>query len=142
VELGGFVRSALSDGRFGGELVLGPIASVTVRADPDALARALGNLVENALVHGPAGSPVTVSVAREGARAIITVSDAGPGPDPGDQAQLFERFWRGSEAAGRPGSGLGLSIVAAIATQLGGRVTVSGSAFTIELPAIAGVLGR
>jgi signal transduction histidine kinase len=136
VELGGFVRSALSEGGFGGELVLGPIATVTVRADREALARALGNLVENALVHGPAGGPVTVSVAREGARAMVTVSDAGRGPDPGDHAQLFERFWRGTEAASRPGSGLGLSIVAAIAMQLGGRVTVSGSAFTIELPAI------
>jgi signal transduction histidine kinase len=136
VELGGFVRSAVSDGGFGGQLVLGTIVPVAVRADRDALARALGNLVENALVHGPAGSPVTVSVSREGSRALLTVSDAGPGPDPGDHAHLFERFWRGTDAAGRPGSGLGLSIVAAIATQLGGRVTVSGSAFTIELPAI------
>ncbi len=132
VELGGFVRTAFSDGGF----VLGPIVPVTVRTDRDALARALGNLVENAVVHGQ--PPVTVSVSREGARAMVTVSDAGPGPSPGDHAHLFERFWRGTEAAGRPGSGLGLSIVAAIATQLGGRVIVSGSAFTIELPAANG----
>ncbi|HWE33135.1 MAG TPA: HAMP domain-containing sensor histidine kinase [Solirubrobacteraceae bacterium] len=136
VELGQFVRSALGDGRFGRELEFGPTVPATVRADRDALARALGNLVENAFVHGPAGTPVTVSVSRVGDRAMITVSDAGRGPDRDDHAHLFERFWRGTAAATRPGSGLGLSIVAAIAAQLGGGVTVSGSAFTIELPAM------
>ncbi len=138
LELGEFVRSTLDDGRFGGEVEFGPIVPVSVRADREALTRALGNLIENALVHGPSDSPVTVSVSRDGDRAMITVSDAGPGPDPADHAHLFERFWRGTEAAARPGSGLGLAIVAAIATQLDGQVTVSGSAFTLELPATNG----
>ena len=51
----------------------------------------------------------------------------GPGPDPGQRAQLFERFWRGADAAERPGSGLGLSIVAAIVERHGGTITVDGS---------------
>jgi signal transduction histidine kinase len=136
IELEAFTRAALGDGRFGVGVVLGPSTPVTVRADRDGLERALGNLVENALVHGPAGGPVTVSVSRTDGWGMVTVNDAGPGPDPADHVHLFERFWRGPQAAGRPGSGLGLSIVAAIATALGGRVTVSGSAFTIELPAI------
>jgi signal transduction histidine kinase len=62
------------------------------------------------------------------------VSDEGPGPDPRYGQQLFERFWRGPEAAGRPGSGLGLSIVAAIAERHRGHVMVNGSTFEVDLP--------
>ena len=65
----------------------------------------------------------------------MTVRDEGPGPDPAAHDQLFERFWRGDGAAERPGAGLGLSIVAAIAAQHSGQVLVDGSAFTLELPA-------
>ena len=67
----------------------------------------------------------------------MTVRDEGPGPDPAERDRLFERFWRGAGAAGRPGSGLGLSIVSAIVDRHGGRVVVDGSAFTLELPAVA-----
>jgi signal transduction histidine kinase len=48
--------------------------------------------------------------------------------------RLFERFWRGPDAAGRPGSGLGLSIVAAIVERHGGTIDVDGPTFTVELP--------
>jgi two-component system sensor histidine kinase QseC len=94
------------------------------------------NLVENALVHGPAGGVVTVSVglSSDPGRALVTVRDEGSGPDPGDYDRLFERFWRAPAASARPGSGLGLSIVAAIAARHGGTVRVDGSAFTIVLP--------
>ena len=109
---------------------------VLVRGDASELARALENLVENALVHGPDGGSVTVSVVRNDGRVWLTVRDEGPGPDPGDADRLFERFWRGPGASGRPGSGLGLSIVAAIAQRHGGLVRVDGSAFTVDLPAL------
>jgi signal transduction histidine kinase len=66
---------------------------------------------------------------------LLTVRDMGPGPDPSEADRLFERFWRGPDASARPGSGLGLSIVAAIAERHGGTVRVEGSAFTIDLPA-------
>jgi two-component system, OmpR family, sensor kinase len=112
--------------------------AISVRGDRSELTRAVENLVENALVHGPAGGEVTVSVGRSNdsgrALALITVRDEGPGPDPGDYDRLFERFWRGPGSSARPGSGLGLSIVAAIAARHGGTVRVDGSAFTIELP--------
>lgn len=113
-------------------VALGVVAPARVRGDREALARALSNLVDNALVHGPAGGHVTVAVAVNGERALLTVSDEGPGP--ADPQRVFERFWRAPEAARRPGSGLGLSIVQAIIERHGGRVAVEGSAFTIELP--------
>ena len=67
---------------------------------------------------------------------LVTVRDHGPGPNSDDYDRLFERFWRGPGASARPGSGLGLSIVAAIAQRHGGAVHVQGSAFTLDLPAI------
>jgi two-component system OmpR family sensor kinase len=113
---------------------LGSVTAVAVRGDEQALTRALANLIENGLVHGPDRRTVTVSVQEGGGKAQLRVSDEGSGPDPADHEHLFERFWRGSAAAEEPGSGLGLAIVAAIAERHGGRVTVAGSTFTIELP--------
>jgi len=108
--------------------------AVTVRGDADALRRALDNLIENGLVHGPPEGAVTVALVRVDRVARLSVADEGPGPDPAVGDRLFERFWRGDDAAGRPGSGLGLAIVAAIAEHHGGRVSVDGPVFTLELP--------
>jgi len=105
---------------------------VYVRGERGALERALGNLVENALVHGPEGGAVTVALDRRANTALLSVSDEGIGPSEPESA--FGRFWRAPEAGGRPGSGLGLSIVAATATRHGGACRVVGSCFTIELP--------
>jgi signal transduction histidine kinase len=113
-------------------VVLGPLERAWVRGDADALARSLSNLLDNALVHGPAEGKVKLALRTSDGRARVTVSDEGPGPS--DPERVFERFWRAPEAAGRPGSGLGLSIVHAIVDRHGGRVAVEGSAFTIELP--------
>jgi signal transduction histidine kinase len=123
---------------FDGRLVAARVEPVAVRGDRDELARAVENLVENALVHGPADGRVFIELVRAPGVAMLTVRDQGPGPDPRDRERLFERFWRGAGAAGRPGSGLGLSIVSAIVERHGGYVRVDGPAFTIELPAIAG----
>jgi two-component system OmpR family sensor kinase len=131
VELSDVVRKV---GRRFGQLELGGVASVVVRGDQVELVRAVENLVENALVHGPDSGPVTISLTVVADRALLTVQDSGPGPDVADRDRLFERFWRGSDASGRPGSGLGLSIVSAIAARHGGVVRVDGSAFTIDLP--------
>jgi signal transduction histidine kinase len=113
---------------------LGGLDPVTVNGDNSALRRALGNLIENGLVHGPRGGGVTVWLERADAVARLSVVDEGEGPDPAERDRLFERFWRGGDASDRPGSGLGLSIVAAIAQRHGGRVVVEGSTFTVELP--------
>jgi two-component system, OmpR family, sensor kinase len=138
LELDEFVRTLVAGyDSDRGSLTLGELAPVRVRADGEALSRAVGNLIDNAIVHGPDAGHVTVGVHREGAHALLTVRDEGPGPDPADSERLFERFWRAPSASERPGSGLGLSIVAAIVARHHGRVTVDGPQFTIELPAVA-----
>ena len=108
-----------------------------VRGEPGALERALRNLVENARIHGPDGAPIEVRLDRRGETALLMVSDRGPGLDPAEVELAFQRFWRGA-GADRPGSGLGLSIVAATAARHGGRVRVDGARFTLELPAVRG----
>ena len=139
VDLASVVREvAQAHARTDGRVVLDGVAPVTVQGDRVELVRAVENLVENALVHGPAEGQVTISLVRSGERAMLGVRDEGPGPDVADRERLFERFWRGAGASGRPGSGLGLSIVSAIAARHGGAVRVDGSAFTIELPALDG----
>jgi signal transduction histidine kinase len=119
-----------------GRVHLGAVDVVTVNGDNDALRRALANLIENGLVHGPRAGGVTVWLERDEDIARLSVVDEGEGPDPAEHDRLFERFWRGSGASERPGSGLGLSIVAAIAERHGGRVLVNGPRFTIELPRV------
>jgi signal transduction histidine kinase len=139
VDLGEVVRGAVarSDRE---RVVVGELDAATVRGDEDALQRAVGNLIENGLVHGPDAGKVTVSVLGAATAeapagvARVVVRDEGSGPDPQQSEHLFERFWRGPDAAERPGSGLGLSIVAAIARRHGGRVSVDGPEFTLELP--------
>jgi signal transduction histidine kinase len=119
---------------------VGACVPVTVRGEPDALRRALDNLLENAAVHGPRGGEVTVTLRFADDQAELAVADEGPGIDPGDLEHAFERFWRAPDAADRPGSGLGLAIVRATAERHGGTVTVHGSTVTIALPATAAEL--
>ncbi len=123
-------------GESGERVSLARCDGATVLGEPAALRRMLHNLIENALVHGPPDGRVEVSLTARDAAAILAVRDEGPGPDPAERERLFERFWRGEPAAGRPGSGLGLSIVAAIADRHGGKVGVEASTFTVTLPLI------
>jgi signal transduction histidine kinase len=115
-------------------VVVGELADVEVRGDGEALRRALRNLLDNALLHGPAGRPVHVDLRQAGDRALIVVRDEGSGPPQDSREQIFERFYRGADSRERPGSGLGLPIVAMIARRHGGTVSVDGAAFTLELP--------
>jgi two-component system sensor histidine kinase MprB len=131
VDLADVVRAAADDEPRATVTASEPVA---VHGDRDALQRAVGNLVENAIVHGPALRPVSISLRRAGERAMVAVRDEGPGPDPAIANEVFQRFWRAPAASGRPGSGLGLPIVRAIAERHGGTVTVDGATFTIELP--------
>jgi two-component system, OmpR family, sensor kinase len=114
---------------------------VTVNGVADDLHRLAGNLIENALIHTPPGTPVTVSVRREGPSAVLEVSDRGPGVPPDMRELVFERFARGSaDAAPSGGSGLGLAIVRAVSSAHGGTVEIGdaeggGARFVVTLPA-------
>jgi len=139
VDLGPLVEHVVRlHGESDGRVVLGAVDSVRVSGEREALARVLENLVENGLVHGPPAGRVTVAVRRRDGRALVTVSDEGPGPDAAQRERLFERFWRAPEAMERPGSGLGLSIASTIVERHGGRIAVHGSSFTVDLPLVDG----
>jgi two-component system OmpR family sensor kinase len=128
-----------------------PTRAIDVRADergaalgdPHQLRQVLGNLMRNALVHTPPGTPIEVSVAREDDRVVLEVRDHGPGlPANGGSDALFERFWRAEKGRtrGRAGAGLGLAIVAGIVRAHAGAVRAEdagggGARFVIELPA-------
>jgi|RhiMetdeSRZDD1v2_1073273.scaffolds.fasta_scaffold96463_3 two-component system OmpR family sensor kinase len=113
---------------------------VTVDGVADDLHRLAGNLVENALIHTAAGTPVTVSVRREDDSAVLEVADRGPGVPAGLRERVFERFARGSvDTARAGGSGLGLAIVKAVADAHGGKVELldapgGGARFVVSLP--------
>ncbi len=108
-----------------------------VLLDRRRLERVVGNLLDNAKVH--AGGAVTMSAAGVDQHLIITVEDAGPGVPAGERLVIFDRFHRGGGASERPGSGLGLALVAEHAARMGGSVSVEdrrggGARFVLRLP--------
>jgi two-component system OmpR family sensor kinase len=116
---------------------------VQVVGDEGRLRQVIDNLLDNARVHAPAGTPVRVGVRLDEPEAVLTVSDEGPGMDPEVATRAFERFYRGDPARSREtgGAGLGLSIVAAIVEAHGGAVRVvppeadaTGTTFEVRLP--------
>ncbi|MFE4392919.1 MULTISPECIES: sensor histidine kinase [Streptomycetaceae] len=118
VLLADVVRQAAAQARRRGdrEVVVDADATV-VTARPDALARAVGNLLDNAAKFDPAGTgPIEVVV--RGPR--VEVRDRGPGIDAADLDRVFDRFYRATAARGLPGSGLGLAIVHEVARSHGG----------------------
>jgi two-component system, OmpR family, sensor kinase len=113
---------------------------VMVTGVADDLHRLAGNLVENAFIHTPGGTPVTVSVRRDGSSAVLEVADRGPGVAPDMRERVFERFARAGGDGTRRGSGLGLAIVRAVVYAHGGRVELldaegGGARFLVTLPA-------
>jgi two-component system, OmpR family, sensor histidine kinase MprB len=94
-----------------------------VHADPDAIERALANLVDNAVKWSPVDGVVHVSVSAEADAATFTVADRGPGIPQDDLPHVFDRFYRSVAARSKPGSGLGLSIVRQISDTHGGQVS-------------------
>jgi two-component system sensor histidine kinase MprB len=102
---------------------------------PARLERAVSNLIDNAVKYSPAGEPVEIALGRE----ELTVRDHGAGISAQDLPHVFDRFYRGAEARGRPGSGLGLAIVRQVVDQLGGSVTAEpapgrGTLMRVRLP--------
>ena len=134
----GRVGRSHPDARF--ELDLEPSV---VEGLPDRLARAVGNLLDNAAKYGPPGGVVEVTV-RDGE---LAVRDHGPGVADADAPFVFDRFYRGDGARGRHGSGLGLAIVRQVADSHGGSVSVEaapggGALFRLRIPQYAVVRAR
>jgi len=117
-------------------------AELAVVGDAARLRQVVDNLLTNARVHTAEGSPVEVSASRDELGAVVVVRDHGPGMSADDLAHATERFYRGDPSRTRRhggGSGLGLSIVDAIVTAHGGRLSVTstpgdGTTVTIHLP--------
>ncbi|MGO9761104.1 MAG: sensor histidine kinase [Solirubrobacteraceae bacterium] len=102
---------------------------------PARLERAVGNLIDNAVKYSPPGEAVEIGLSA----GELTVRDHGQGISAEDLPHVFDRFYRGAEARGRPGSGLGLAIVRQVAVQQGGSVTADpapggGTLMRLRLP--------
>jgi signal transduction histidine kinase len=113
---------------------------LTLIGDPDALRRAAGNLLSNAVRLSPDGGAVTVSTGRRDGWLWLAVADQGPGIPAEDQARVFDRFWRGTHQSRERRTGLGLAIVRQITESHGGQVALfsapgMGSTFVLWLPA-------
>jgi signal transduction histidine kinase len=113
----------------------------TVVGDEARLRQVIGNLLANARVHTPAGTPVEVAVGAQDGWAVVEVADEGPGLDPEQAGRVFERFYRADPARTRAsgGTGLGLAIVASVARAHGGAAEVDsapgkGARFRLRLP--------
>jgi two-component system, OmpR family, sensor kinase len=144
LDLAGIVHDAVDDGRAvapGRDIRVEAEGPAVVVGDRDQLRQVLGNLLRNAFVHTPEGTPIEVTLERAGDAVRLEVRDHGPGLPTSDAEALFERFWR-SEAGrerGRGGAGLGLAIVAAIVDAHGGDVRAGnapggGASFVVTLP--------
>jgi signal transduction histidine kinase len=112
-------------------------ADAVALVDVRRLERILGNILDNARIHGGGAVQVVLETASD--RLRIMVDDAGPGIPPAERHRVFERFARGSTARHRAGSGLGLSLVQEHVRVMGGSVHATGSPaggarFVVELP--------
>ncbi len=95
-------------------LTLRADAPMTVYGDPDLLFEAVANLVDNAVKFAPGGGQVRLSLVAGGSAPVVRVQDDGPGIPEAEHAVVMRRFWRADRSRRAGGSGLGLSIVAAI----------------------------
>jgi two-component system, OmpR family, sensor kinase len=132
------------------DLIVAPGTAFLVDGDEPRLRQVLGNLVNNAITHTPAGTPVRVKIAPgtlDDSRAervpavVLDVEDDGPGMPPEQAQRVFERFYRADAARNRAsgGTGLGLAIVAGLVNAHGGTVSVrtapgQGADFQVRLP--------
>ncbi len=118
-----------------------PHERLPIRADREALALALRNLVDNAIKYSPESSPVRVAVASRNGSVAVSVEDQGLGISPEERREVFRRFARGaaSRSLNVKGTGIGLTMADQIVKAHGGRLELvsepgRGSTFTIVLP--------
>ena len=118
-----------------------------INGNRELLSQALANLVDNAIKYsggGDTAGEIVLAARSAGDRVLITVADRGPGIAEADRARAVERFVRLPQSAAQPGSGLGLSLAAAVARLHGGELTLAdhapGLRVVIALPRVARVV--
>jgi len=121
------------------KLTIELLEKTPILADATRVRQAIANLIDNAIKYTPEGGAVTVRVGTRDDRAVLTVSDTGPGVPLGEQPRIWERLYRGDLSRSQSGLGLGLSLVRAIVEAHGGRANVAngdegGAVFEISLP--------
>lgn len=99
----------------GQSLAIAERCSALVWGDRDLLTQMIANLVENAINHCPGGTDITLSLRRQDDRAVMSVADSGPGIPAGERDKVFRRLYRLDKSRTTEGSGLGLSLVKAVA---------------------------
>jgi len=108
------------------------------QGDPDAVARVVRILIDNALRYGPDGEQIRVRSGGADGQALIEVADRGPGIPPEERERIFERFHRGRAARSAGGFGLGLAIGRELAERMGGELRLEradqGACFVLALP--------
>jgi two-component system OmpR family sensor kinase len=144
VDLAALARDAAEDARATApdrSISVDGATSAIVSGDPHQLRQVLANLTRNALVHTPGGSPIELSVARNGQEVSVSVRDHGPGLPADSEQSIFDRFWRaqGGRERGKAGAGLGLAIVRGVLDAHGGRISAEnapggGAVFVVRLP--------
>lgn len=109
-----------------------------IHGDRELLTQMFANLVENALRHCPSGTTIKLSVARQDERVVAGVADNGPGIPAEEREKVFQRLYRLDHSRSTPGSGLGLSLVRAIADLHGASITLKdcrpGLAVAVSFP--------
>lgn len=111
----------------------------SVNGDPDLLLLAIHNLLDNAIKFTTPGDTVEVRAFDDGSDIVIEVADTGPGIPESEINRVWEELFRGDQARGVPGSGLGLPLVRAIIEKHGGSVALrskqdQGTVFSVRLP--------
>jgi signal transduction histidine kinase len=124
----------------GVELIVDAGEPILMTASRELLGQALANLIDNAMKHaeGTPGLRIAVSTAREGEMVVLRVADNGPGIPAEDRERALQRFVRLEKSRSKPGSGLGLSLVAAVARLHDGTIELGdgspGLVVTLRLP--------
>jgi signal transduction histidine kinase len=152
VDVAGLLRTTVADfqervAQDGYRIELrGASDAVTARIDREALARALWNLLDNAVKYSPECRTVWVEMSRESDQVSIGVQDQGIGIPIAEQREIFERFVRGGDSKARriSGTGIGLAMVREIVRAHGGEIVLTsepgrGSRFTVVLRTAGGV---
>lgn len=120
-------------------ITIAPSEPVTVFGSRELLARAVANIVDNAVKFTSPTDHIEISVSSTGKVAEVRVQDDGPGMSDAEIRHAFDRFWRAQDARSTPGFGLGLSLVQQISAAHHGKATITsargaGTVVTITLP--------